>query len=68
MPDEIPAFILKFCKTPRSIAEIMAEIDIKTAKYLKTEYLQPLINNGSIAETIPDKPKSKYQKYVTKLD
>lgn len=46
----------------------MAEIDIKTAKYLKTEYLQPLINNGSIAETIPDKPKSKYQKYVTKLD
>ena len=67
-PDEIPAFILKFCKTPRSIAEIMAEIDIKTAKYLKTEYLQPLINNGSIAETIPDKPKSKYQKYVTKLD
>lgn len=67
-PDEIPAFILKFCKTPRSIAQIMAEIDIKTAKYLKTEYLQPLINNGSIAETIPDKPKSKYQKYVTKLD
>ncbi len=67
-PDEIPAFILNFCKIPRSIAEIMAEIDIKTAKYLKTEYLQPLINNGSIAETIPDKPKSKYQKYVTKLD
>lgn len=64
-PDEIPAFLIEFCKTPRTIAEIMAELDIKTAKYLKTEYLQPLIQVGSIAETIPDKPRSKYQKYVT---
>ncbi len=67
-PEAIPAFLLELCKTPRSISEIMSEIDIKTAKYLKTEYLQPLIRAGKIVETIPDKPKSKFQKYLTKLD
>ncbi len=66
-PEEIPAFLLEFCKEPRSIAEILEEIDIKTAKYLKTEYLQPLINEGSILLTIPEKPKSKLQKYLTRL-
>jgi ATP-dependent DNA helicase RecG len=28
-------------------------------------YVSPLINEQLLAMTIPDKPKSKYQKYVT---
>jgi len=67
-PEEISDYLLEFCKTPRTISEIMLEIDIKTAKYLKNEYLKPLIEKGQIVETIPDKPKSKFQKYVTKVD
>ncbi len=67
-PKEIFDFLLEFCKTPRSISEIISEIDIKTVKYLKNEYLKPLIEKGKIVETIPDKPKSKLQKYVTKVD
>ena len=64
-PEEIPPFLLNFCKTPRSIAEITETLDIKTAKYLKTEYLAPLIEKGKIKLTMPNKPRSKFQKYVT---
>lgn len=31
----------------------------------KKRYLKPLIQQGKLSMTIPDKPTSKYQKYVT---
>ena len=31
------------------------------------KYVKPMIGTGQLALTIPDKPKSKYQKYFTVL-
>ncbi len=31
--------------------------------YVVTKYLRPLVDSGKLAMTLPEKPKSKYQKY-----
>ena len=35
-------------------------------KEMHKEYMKPLLKNGELVMTIPDKPNSKNQKYVTK--
>ena len=57
--------ILTFCKEPRSKAEIMAHCGYKNAKNFTQLHLRPLIENGQLQMTIPDKPRSRNQKYVT---
>lgn len=63
--ENIPDFILTYCVQPKSAAEIAERLNIKTVKYLKATYLQPLLDGGKLKETLPDKPKSKFQKYVS---
>ena len=58
--------ILEFCKIPRSKNEIVAYMGYKDPRYLTKEYMKPLLKNGELVMTIPDKPNSKNQKYVTK--
>ena len=58
--------ILEFCKIPRSKNEIVAYMSYKEQKYFTKEYMKPLLKNGELVMTIPDKPNSKNQKYVTK--
>ncbi len=60
-----PKGLLAFCKTPRSRAEIMAFLDIASGNYALRRYLNPLIAGGLIRMTLPDKPKSTHQKYVS---
>ena len=55
--------IIEFCNEPRSLAEIMAYLGYKDRIKFKTKFINPLINNG-LSMTLPDKPKSRYQKYV----
>jgi len=50
---------------PKSRDEMMMEINIKDRKHFLQTYLNPLIKTGKIKRTIPDKPSSKNQKYVT---
>lgn len=57
--------ILQFCKTPKTKEEIADILNIETPYYVVTKYLKPLIEAGRLAMTIPEKPKSKYQKYYT---
>ncbi|MCF0215995.1 MAG: putative DNA binding domain-containing protein [Fibrobacteraceae bacterium] len=59
--------ILEFCKHPRSRSEI-AELfgKEKTIAYIMETAVHPLIEKGLLKQTIPEKPKSKNQKYVTK--
>jgi len=54
------------CKEPMSIAEIMKELAYKSNKTLKRNYIKPLVEKGKLKMTIPDKPTSRNQKYISK--
>ena len=58
--------IMKFCSIPRSSAEIQEHLGFKSKKHVVITYLNPLLENGKITMTIPNKPTSRNQKYLTK--
>ncbi len=62
--DEREKKIIEFCQTPRSRKEISEYIGIKDRKYLK-EILDRMIKRNLLQMTLPDKPTSPKQKYVT---
>ena len=49
----------------KSRQEIMDYIDIKNRGYFVEQYLKPLLETEKLLMTIPNKPKSKNQKYIT---
>ena len=57
--------LLDFCKEPRSRKEIAAFLGLKTASYATERYIRPMLEQGVLEMTIPDKPKSTRQKYRT---
>ena len=57
--------LLDFCKEPRSRKEIAAFLGLKTASYATERYIRPMLEEGKLEMTIPDKPKSTRQKYKT---
>lgn len=57
--------LLDFCKIPRSRAEMQEFCGIDGRKKFNDNYLKPLLNSKRLAMTIPDKPKSRNQKYYT---
>lgn len=57
--------ILAFCREPRTRQEIAAYLGVKTVFYAMQHYVQPLLADGKLAMTIPEKPKSRNQKYYT---
>ncbi len=56
--------ILEFCNIPRGRSEI-AEYIGKTQYYVIKNYVEPLVQQGLLAYTIPEIPRSKKQKYYT---
>ncbi len=60
--DCIRETLLDFCGTPRSRSEIATFLD-KTQYYAMSKIVMPLVESGEIKMTIPEKPKSKEQKY-----
>ena len=57
--------ILSFCKAPHSKAEIAEHCGYKNTKNFTQKYLRPLLDSGLLAMTIPDKPRSQNQRYIT---
>ena len=57
--------ILAFCAVPRSRKEIAAFLGLSSVSYAITQYIQPLVEGNKLRLTIPGKPKSTYQKYVS---
>ena len=57
--------ILSFCKEPHSKAEIAEHCGYKNTKNFTQKYLRPLLDSGLLTMTIPDKPRSQNQKYIT---
>lgn len=56
--------ILNFCRTPKTREEMAKAFKFSAISYMMSKYVQPLIEQGSLKMTMPDKPKSKNQKYV----
>ena len=56
--------ILAFCVEPLSKAEIAEHCGYKNTKNFTEKYLRPLLDSGMLKMTLPDKPKSKNQKYI----
>ncbi|GHT01899.1 ATPase AAA [Bacteroidia bacterium] len=57
--------ILVFAEIPKSRQEIMNLIGISTQTKNYERHIAPLLEKGLLAMTVPDKPKSKNQKYIT---
>ncbi len=58
--------ILKFCETSKTISEIMEFAGMKHRTYFRNNILNPLLQNNLLALTIPDKPSSPKQRYISK--
>lgn len=60
------AVLLEYCKKPRSREEIKRFLKLKTWNYVFKRWINPLLEKGKMQLMIPEKPKSKQQKYYTK--
>lgn len=60
--------ILNFCIEPQSKKDIALFCGFKDLRNITLKYLNPLLKSGQLEMTIPDKPKSQNQKYVTIQD
>ena len=56
--------IVAFCTVPKTKKEICSYLGYSNLTYFSRNYLKPLLENGRLAMTLPDKPKSKNQKYI----
>lgn len=65
MPEEGARDLLTFCRMPRSRQEIPEYLGVKTVFYAMSHYVQPLLQSGQLAMTIPESPKSRKQKFYT---
>ena len=61
------ANILKFLSVPRSREEIAKFLGIESVSYAIKKNIEPLVEQGVVKLTIPEKPKSKNQKYYTNM-
>jgi len=57
--------ILEFCKIERTKKEIAEHIGYKNLTYMTRTFLKPLLESGKLEYTVPEKPKSRLQKYKT---
>jgi len=55
--------LLKACKKDMTRQELQASLGLKAEENFRQHYLVPALENGLIEMTIPDKPKSRLQKY-----
>jgi hypothetical protein len=55
--------ILRFCEEAQTLLELLTLMRLKDRTKFRKKYLYPLLEFGAIQLTIPDKPKSKNQKY-----
>lgn len=59
------AGLIAYCKIPRTRREIAEFLGIGVSNYLTKRYIQPLLDAGTLKMTLPDKPKSRKQKYYS---
>ncbi len=60
--------VLQFCITPKTTGQIMEHLGLSHREHFRASILKPMIEKELLILTIPDKPTSPKQKYVSKLD
>jgi ATP-dependent DNA helicase RecG len=55
--------VAAFCREPQPAKAIMAELGLKHWEAFQATYLAPLMAMGILERTIPDKPRSRLQRY-----
>ena len=58
--------IVEYCSEPKTLKEIMEKFEYKHRPSFIQNHLRPLLDEGKIGLTIPDKPNSRNQKYIKK--
>lgn len=56
--------ILDFCKEPKSLKEIIEYFGYKSVRGFRENYINSLLKENKLKQTVPDKPKSRNQKYT----
>lgn len=59
--------LLEFCRIPRSRKEIAEFLHVSTIFYAMARYVRPLLNQNKLRMTLPGKPQSSLQRFVTNL-
>jgi ATP-dependent DNA helicase RecG len=62
---DIEAKILSFCKQPKTREELTKLLELSSVSYMVGRYIMPLVESGKLELTIPNKPRSKSQRYKT---
>lgn len=57
--------VTEFCTEPKSIKEIIEFFGYKDRRSFNLWYIKPLLDEGKLKMTIPEKPRSRNQKYIT---
>ena len=57
--------IMNFCIEAKSLKQIVKYFGYKNARGFREKYINPLLKENKLRRTVPDKPKSKNQKYIT---
>ena len=56
---------MRLCREERSLIELMSAIGRQNRTKFRDGLIRPLIEGGLLAYTIPDKPRSRMQRYRT---
>ena len=64
-PGEQQASALEFCRTPQSLTELMVHLCRSDGVKLRQSVIEPLLEAGWLTRTVPDRPRSRFQQYVT---
>jgi ATP-dependent DNA helicase RecG len=62
---DISEKLIAFCSAPRTRAELSELLSVASISYMMEKYINPLLESGKLKMTIPDKPKSRNQKYYS---
>ena len=57
--------ILNYCSTPHDMNDIMSFLGYKNRQKFRLNHIKPLLEEGLLSMTIPEKPNHNEQKYIT---
>ena len=57
--------IIRYCKSPRTREELASHFGFESVGYFLSEYVMPLVERGRLRMTLPEKPKSKFQRWYS---